>query len=93
MNHPGVAEGVTGSEAGHPALTRRTVLLGTGASVASIPFISPGDADGRLLPDSDIYGPGVEVVSAMIGRVYSERTMYVVGKPPGRTGLFAIPSG
>jgi hypothetical protein len=75
------------------ALTRRTVLLGTGAAMASTPFVGADEAEARFRPDSEIYGPGVDVLSAIIGRVYSERTMYVIGRAPGRKGLLAIPVG
>lgn len=74
-------------------LTRRTVLLGTSAAIAAAPFSGGGEADAQLLPDKDIFGPGVDVLSAVVGRVFGPRTMFVIGKPPGREKLYAIPVG
>src|SRR3954469_2496587 len=74
-------------------LTRRGVLLGTSGALAAAPFLNADDAGAQLLPDSEIYGPGVDVLSAVIGRVFSPRTMFVIGKPPGRKKLYAIPVG
>src|SRR4051794_37150083 len=74
-------------------LTRRSVLLGTSGALAAAPFLDADDAGAQLLPDSEIYGPGVDVLSAVIGRVFGPRTMFVIGKPPGRKKLYAIPVG
>jgi hypothetical protein len=80
--------------AGFPGpLTRRTVLLGTGAAIAAAPFAGGGEADAKLLPDKDIYGPGVDVLSAVVGRVFGPRTMYAIARLPGSKKLFAIPVG
>lgn len=76
-------------------VTRRAALVGASTAAASIPLLAgvdPVSAE-TPLPDSQIYGPGIDLLSGVVGRVYSPRTMFVVAQLPGNPQFVAVPVG
>lgn len=84
-------------EATGGGITRRALVVAAGGGAVGLSAL---DAEGRpsidverLRPIGELYDPRLDALWATVERVFGERTLLVMGHPPGKTEVHAIAVG